>query len=473
MFFFIPSSLHLVALVQRCLVGMSLWALSAVACAQVTGVAGATAITATSSASSSDQMYQDAVTALSQGNTAQAQRLLQEVVQHIPNHAGAWLDLALLHCQLGNAEETEKIFQKIERELQAPESILALMQKTREQGCRVPVAWIKQAQVSVGHASNVNYAPADGVIRFANNAPFPELVLSPNNRPKGDRFVFGELVGVLPASQENLAGAQWQGVLQYKKYQDATNFDSLIVAGGASWRGLVRDLSDTRLQAAGRLFESWEVNAYASHWTMGASAYETSAQVWLNTWSAWLEDGAHVDGSNGNSNSAWQRLSLGLPWRWGIETGLSTYLYPQNHQYNALRWDAKLRSQWRSQWAGLSHVATVAVGLVVDEAIQQRPGGRRFGNTAQAQLETQWTEKDTSVVYLQQQWLQETSPYNDFFFGDTKRAPLSYAAGLRYTHRLAAAHQVYVQGSYQKVQDQINLFSYKNQTLNIGYQWQF
>lgn len=406
----------------------------------------------------SDEVYQEAIQALSQGQTRRAQALLQEVVRHIPEHAGAWLDLALLHCQLGNAAQAEEIFQKVERELRAPESILALIQKTREQGCRAPRTWIQQANLSVGRASNVNYAPTAGVIQFASSAPFSQLTLSPSYRPKADQFLSSELVWFLPANQENWAGAQWQTLLQYKKYQSASQYDSLVVAGNATWRGLMRDMKDFEwLPSVTRLFESWEVNAIASHWHMGSAAYETSGQLWLGTWSQ-------------EQNNWW---GTGSDWRWGIDTGLSHYIYAQNSSYNALRWDGKLRSQWRFKWAGLAHTATASLGLVIDQPMGERPGGYRLGNTAQAQLETQWTEKENTVAYLQQQYLPEIKPYNEAFFAGTKRAPISWMAGVRYQHRLGPQHQFFAQASYQRVIDRINLFTYTNQMLSLGYQWQF
>lgn len=422
------------------------------------GMAQSTTPTPTSSPASSTtplvsvggDRYQEAMEALGRGDKARAESLLQEVVKQSPMHAGAWLDLALLYCDMGQAARAQDVFTKIEQELEAPAGIRVLIAQARARGCQAPRAWLGQAQVSIGRASNVNYAPMDAVIRFAPNAPFSELVLGSSNRPKANWFGVAEIMVVLPASVDNWAGAQWQGLVQGKRYHSEHDFDTVIVAGGASWRGTQSD--PPRLSAWG--VHTWESSVYLSHWQMGGQAYETSAHLWGGTWSNELQ------------------LARGN-WRWGWEGGVSHYDYPQSNAYNALRWDGRLRAQLRQSWSGKQHSWTGSVGPVVDWALQGRPGGDRLGYTLSGQWEAIWAPEHETVVFAQQQNVQESRAYNSAFFGEQQRSPKSGQWGLRYTHRISRTEAWVVQALSQRVSDRINLFSYKNQSLTIGYQLGF
>lgn len=411
---------------------------------------GADSSKSPNSVATSVDPYQAAMEALGRGDKSLAERLLQEVVQQTPTHAGAWLDLALLYCDTGQATRAQALFEKIEQELQAPAGILALIAQAKERGCQAPRAWLGQAQVSLGRASNVNYAPMDAVIRFAPSAPFSELILGSSNRPKANWYGSAEVMVMLPASVDNWGGAQWQGLLQGKRYQSEHDFDAVVLAGGATWRGT--QTQSPRWAAWG--IHAWELNAHVSHWQMGGQAYETSGHLWTNTWS--LE----------------QKNSLGT-WRWGWEAGVGQYTYPQTPGYNALRFDVRVRGQIRQMFLGRQHTWTGSVGPVMDWAQGNRPGSDRSGYLFMGQWDAIWAPEHETVVFVQRQNLQDKQAYNLAFFGQQQRSPMSLQWGARYTHRLSRTDAWYLQVIEQRVMDQINLFSYKNQSLIIGYQHTF
>lgn len=395
-------------------------------------------------------VYQAALQALAQGDKRTAQTLLERVVQQTPEHAGAWLDLALLYCELGDERSAYALFERIERELQPPLSIQALITKAREQGCRLPKAWMAQAQVALGHSSNVNYGPSVGVIRFAPSAPFSELFLAPSQRPQADSHLTADLMWVLPARTDNWLGAQWQAMVQAKQHQQVKAFDTQTVALGATWRGVPRD--SARWQAWG--LKEWEVAAYGSHWLLGGNAYETSAQVWASTWS-----------------NEW--LYSPITWRWGYEGGLGQFTYPGNSVYDSVRADARLRVQARWQGLGLGQVGSLSIGPLKDQAINHRPGGSRAGYTVNAQWSLSVSPHQQLVVYLQHQKMKEQSAYNPLFFGGVERSPSYQIMGLKYQQTLASGNAWSVAWMTQKTKDQLDIFSYKNQQLNLSYQWVF
>ena len=55
----------------------------------------------------SDNPYLDAMQPLIDGRYEEAGEALRRLVAREPEHAGAWLDLAILQCGLGNASEAE------------------------------------------------------------------------------------------------------------------------------------------------------------------------------------------------------------------------------------------------------------------------------------------------------------------------------------------------------------------------------
>jgi hypothetical protein len=394
-----------------------------------------------------DEHYQAAIEALAQGDKPLTERLLREVVQLSPAHAGAWLDLALLYCDAGQSAEALALFEKIEEELQAPPGIKALISQARARGCNPQRRWLKQSQLSVGRDSNVNYAPMDSVIRFAATAPFPELVLGPQNRPKADWFGLAEIFFTLPAATENWAGAQWQGMLQGKNYQSEHDFNTISATLGASWQG-VQNLKSPLSNLGIHL---WELSAFLSHSQMGGRAYDTNAHFLAGSWSSDLN----------NSTTSW---------RWGWEGGLSQYQYAQSNLYNATRLDWRARAQIRHNLFGKFHSLSGSFGPVMDWANTNRPGGDRFGYRFLAQWSTIWSPEHETVVFMQQQNLKESQAYSPAFFGDQKRYPKTGQWGARYTQHMWREAAWYAQYQAQTVNDKINLFSYKNQSFTIGFQ---
>lgn len=72
-------------------------------------------------------LYQEALQALAEGRRTDASRALRRLIEQEPRHAGAWLDLALIQCGLGNAEEAERMFATVETRFDPSREILELI----------------------------------------------------------------------------------------------------------------------------------------------------------------------------------------------------------------------------------------------------------------------------------------------------------------------------------------------------------
>ena len=72
-------------------------------------------------------LYRDALRSIAEGRRDDATDALERVIAQEPLHAGAWLDLALVRCDLGNMAEAERLFQAIEQRFAPPPEIRELI----------------------------------------------------------------------------------------------------------------------------------------------------------------------------------------------------------------------------------------------------------------------------------------------------------------------------------------------------------
>ena len=101
--------------------------------------------------------YLEAMQPLIEGRFEEASEALHRLVAQEPEHAGAWLDLAILQCRLGNAEEAEILFQAIEVRFDPPPGIREIIALQRAKGCQAPAPrWEGRLRLSRGSDDNVN-----------------------------------------------------------------------------------------------------------------------------------------------------------------------------------------------------------------------------------------------------------------------------------------------------------------------------
>ena len=125
------------------------------------------------------------------------------MVQQEPEHAGAWLDLAILQCKLGYAQEAERLFAEIEARFQPPPGIREIIARLRAQGC---AGWqpVKRLSLMVGRgisdnvnqgASTPNFTIGGGVSRGVPIAHAHRIDAIGHRCPGGDLRRVGRGVG--------------------------------------------------------------------------------------------------------------------------------------------------------------------------------------------------------------------------------------------------------------------------------------
>ena len=105
-----------------------------------------------------EALYQAALHELDAGHLSAATELLQQLIKVEPRHAGAWLELAITQCDLGNSTQAEHLFREIEVRFDPPKGIRDVIAQHRASGCRLvndrSASWV--VSVGRGHDSNVN-----------------------------------------------------------------------------------------------------------------------------------------------------------------------------------------------------------------------------------------------------------------------------------------------------------------------------
>lgn len=170
-----------------------------------------------------DGSYAHAMRLIVEGRYDEAREALRRLAAEEPEHAGAWLDLAILQCGLGNAEEAENLFEAIEARFAPPPAIRQLIAQHRAQGCQRAVPnGLARVRVGRGQDSNVNQGARNPNFSIGSGGSAINLVLSPEFSPKADSFtaLSAEWMGSMSST-----GTRYGAQFFSRQYDTLSNFD--------------------------------------------------------------------------------------------------------------------------------------------------------------------------------------------------------------------------------------------------------
>lgn len=135
--------------------------------------------------------YQLGVASLKEGRADIALSALERVVLRRPDHAGAWIDLAIAHRMLGDLDSARAILSHVQAQFDPPPALLRqledaqrdLRRQTREAG------WQVDAGVQAGYVQNANGGLTLGSINLTPGGVQVPVELDPSQRARGDRAV--------------------------------------------------------------------------------------------------------------------------------------------------------------------------------------------------------------------------------------------------------------------------------------------
>lgn len=374
-------------------------------------------------------LYLKALQSIAEGRRQDASIQLGELTARQPEHAGAWLDLALTQCSLGNAEQAERLFAAFETRFDPARPILEMIANSREQGCDHWDAF-SSAVVMAGRGIDQNVNQGARTSRFTAGGPTGqvEYELSDDFRPRHDQYVHlsGDYVRELTPN----------GVLGFAQYQFRRNdrlhqYDSASLFTGIEkpWR-----LGRWRLRGTGSL----------GLVTLGSQLYQRQAQVQARV-SPPLTGSVQAD----------------------LITGITYNKFPTLTNFDSTTQDLRGSVSWRGQ----DGYASASLGYQHDHARALRQGGNRNGRFAS--VLARWPLGRGIIGelgYTHQSW-RSSSAYSPRLIEQT-RAQETQTLRSTFVYPINQRQSIQLEARLVRNRENISIFQYNNRQLQLSWQWQ-
>jgi hypothetical protein len=364
-------------------------------------------------------LYQDALQSISEGRKNDASETLQRLIEKEPLHAGAWMEIALIQCSLGHADEAERMFAVIETRFNPSRGILDLIVEARETGCTHWQA-VSSGALTLGRGidQNVNQGASNqNYVIMQDGIPTTLPVLA-DFLPKHDQYsvLSGEYTREV-TSNGSIGFAQFQA--RNNDHLHQYDSASLYVGVETPYRFGKWTLSTTAMLGAVSL---------------GGQFYERQAQLLA-------------------------RVSPPLPLprslQFNVMGGLTHTQYLTLTNFNSTT--AELRGQFT--WRDDNFYASASAGYLDDRAGEARVGGA-LGAGATGEL-----------AYTRQTW-NSAQAYSPGLIDQVRsqatqvlRATLIYPVGRR--------ESVQLEARVVRDRENISVFQYNNRQLQLSWQWQW
>jgi hypothetical protein len=380
---------------------------------------------------SSEDLYLDALRAISERRQEDAKATLVKLIAIEPQHAGAWLDLAIIQCELGNAVEAEKLFQNIiERFTPAP-AILEVIARHRAQGCNNNQAKSRLALVlERGLDSNVNQGASNPNFGFGSGASHIELPLLPEFLPKKDRVtaVSADYIRQL-LSDGTIGFAQ----LRARQYDDLAQYNTFALGAGIEhpWRVSGWQMSNTLMLGA---------------LTLDQHLYQKQEMLQLK---------------------GIPPITLPDHLQINLVAGLTRTQYPTLAGYDANTYELRSVLTYQAN----RYRAQASFSYLADRANGQRIGGDRSGELASLQGRTRINDLFFAEAGWTYQHWQSDLPYSP---GLIEQARNQHTQTLRAALGFAMKENQSLQLEIRQVnnRENISLFAYNSKVLQASWLWQ-
>ncbi|UMR31015.1 tetratricopeptide repeat protein [Massilia sp. MB5] len=376
-----------------------------------------------------EELYRAALRALAEGRQQEASELLLRLIDKEPQHAGAWLELAITQCELGNGVEAERLFREVETRFEPPPGIVEVIVSHRASGCRgKPVrepSWM--LSLGRGRDNNVNQGASNPFFSFDNSND--EFELAPEFRPRADNYKLFSASYLRPLNNQGTLGIVQLYARQHDHMHEQDSASLLA--------GLEHATSIGRWRARASL----AVGAV----TLDRALYQRQLQAQLRA-----------------------APPIGLPENYdlALTAGLTKVRYPTRPSYDASTVELGSVLSYRTKTDQLQ----LTTSGQRDQGEAGRPGGDRHGWFASAQWYTS----------LRQGWYGELGLTHQYWKSDTAYLPGRIEQTRRQnTTMLRAALQWYLQANYSlhlewratRNRENISLFQYNSRALQLSLRW--
>lgn len=375
-----------------------------------------------------EDIYEAALRALAEGRSNEATEMLSRLVEQEPRHAGAWLELAITQCDLGNAAEAERLFRQIEQRFAPPPGILEVIASHRASGCKRlesvrPASW--QIGIGRGHDSNVNQG--------TNN---PTFDIGGTPRELTSEFLpHPDSYSLLTASY--VRPINTQGTMAIVQLYDRRNDHERTQDTASLLAGLEHALTVGR----------WRMRATAAYGaiTLDGALYQRQQQLQLR---------------------AAPPLALPEKLDFAALLNFSHVSYPTRPSYNGNTAEFGGVLSYRDK----SDQGQFIVSKLHDNGASERPGGNREGWYASAQWFTLlWRDVYAEAGLTQQRW-RGSRIYSPELVEVVRRQDTTTArAALQWYVRPNVS--LHLEGRLVRNRENISLFEYNSHALQLGLRW--
>ncbi len=375
-----------------------------------------------------EALYQEALLALSEGRRTDASRILRRLVELAPRHAGAWLELALTQCGLGNADEAERLFATVETRFNPSRDILEVISQTREEGCR---PWTPNSALSVSFGRGFDHNVNQGASTSTPTLGGVSVELLDDFLPKKDAYVTAGVDYLRDLTPNGTIGfAQ----LQSRRNDSLRQFDSSALFGGVEspWR-----------------FGKWALRStlVAGMVSLGGHLYQRQAQAQLR-----------VAPPLSLSNNTTFNLMGG--WTW------TDYQRLTNFDARTLELRPEL-----SHRTGSLYLAT-SLGLLSDRGNALRPGGNRHGQLLNLLLRSPlWAGLTGELGYTRQTWRSAQAYAPDLLIPEVRNQE-THVLRATLTYPIDKNHSLMLEARGVLNRENIEIFQYNNRQFQLSWRWQ-
>ncbi|MGJ7914364.1 tetratricopeptide repeat protein [Massilia sp. LXY-6] len=375
-------------------------------------------------------LYKEALLALAEGRRTDASRALRRLIEQEPRHAGAWLDLALIQCGLGNADEAERLFATVETRFNPSREILELISQTREDGCH---PWTPNSALSIsfgrGIDHNVNQGASTSTLKLGDGSF--DLPLLDEFLPKKDGYTATGLEYLRDVTPNGTIGfAQ----LQSRRNDSLHQYDSSSAFGGieSPWR-----------------FGSWALRStlVAGMVSLGGHIYQRQAQGQLR-----------VAPPLSLPNNTLFNLMAGYTW--------TDYRRLANFDARTVELRPELSHRRGSLFASAS------LGLLSDHGNAQRPGGNRHGQLLSLLMRSPLAAGLTGELgYTRQTW-RSVRPYAPELLISQVRDQATQLLRATLIYSFNKNQSLLFEARAVRNQENIDIFQYNNRQFQLSWRWQ-
>lgn len=373
-------------------------------------------------------LYREALQSIAEGRKQDAKDALERVVSREALHAGAWLDLALIQCGLGNQAEAERMFRHIETAFAPPPSILELIAEARATNCN---QWQAMSQFTVtsarGTSSNVNQGTtATGAL----TSLAVELPVTDEFKPRRDNYL-----SFSADYWRDLSPNGTIGTLQFqtRRHDSLNDYDSAYLFAGidSPWR-------------SGNW--TWRTSALVGMISLGGQLYQQQVQLQL-------------------------RVEPPLPLPSGVKFNLSTAV--SRADYRTLSNFDSNTGELRGQltYRAAEYYLNGSAGYSIDRASGQRPGGDRRGWLTSVSARRNLPANATGeLAYSRQSW-NGSEDYSPGFI-DAVRDQVTHVWRGSLSYPLSARQALILDARVVRNKENIALFRYNDRQVQLSWQWQ-